>query len=688
MNDSPTSDPSREHGLDNRLDSWKEIARYLRRDVTTVQRWEKREGMPVHRHVHDKIGSVYAYRADLDAWAHSRNLARTPEGGREQEQAQPDAGPAGSHASRALNGTISSRKLIVAAAVVVATALIAWTIAKGGGGWTNPIAEAHIVQLTDFGGAERAGALSRDGRFAAFLSDRDGRTDVWVTHVGTGRFYNLTRDAPHNLANPSIREISFSPDGSLVTFWLRRATGSSQPDISIWSAPVLGGQPRPYLEGVAEFDWSPDGTRLVYHTPGPGDPMFVRTGRDGAAHQIFSAPPGLHAHFPVWSPDQQFIYFVQGSLPDRLDIWRIRPGGGQPEQITRHNLLVSHPVFLNVRTLMYLASDADGSGPWLHSLDVVDGRPHRVSSGVDRYTSLGVSADGSRLIATLARPTPAQPRGTFWRFPLAAAANMSAGQRISLTTGSGSSPRLGDGYLLYISSKDRSDAIWRLQDGVASELWSAPDARITGGPAISRDGQRIVFTVKRNGLPALCVANVDGTDARAIATPFELQGAPAWTPDGRSITIAGVVDGTPRLFNVPLDGRSPAPFVPDHSLDPAWSPGGDLVVFSGPDIGTTFAARAVSANGRAYPLPSLTLTRGARRLSFMPHGRSLVIMRGEIRHKNLWSIDLDTGTERQLTDLPPDFDLRDFDISPDGRELVLEEVKERSDVVILERQRR
>ncbi|HMF59125.1 MAG TPA: hypothetical protein VK595_02065, partial [Vicinamibacterales bacterium] len=57
-----------------RLDSWKEIAAYLGRDVTTVQRWEKREGMPVHRHVHDKKGSVYAFQGELDVWARSRNL--------------------------------------------------------------------------------------------------------------------------------------------------------------------------------------------------------------------------------------------------------------------------------------------------------------------------------------------------------------------------------------------------------------------------------------------------------------------------------------------------------------------------------------------------------------------------------------------------------------------------------------
>src|SRR5258705_1001273 len=51
-----------------RLESWKEIAAYLGRDVTTVRRWEKREGLPVRRLHHSRLGSVYAYAAELDAW--------------------------------------------------------------------------------------------------------------------------------------------------------------------------------------------------------------------------------------------------------------------------------------------------------------------------------------------------------------------------------------------------------------------------------------------------------------------------------------------------------------------------------------------------------------------------------------------------------------------------------------------
>jgi dipeptidyl aminopeptidase/acylaminoacyl peptidase len=99
---------------------------------------------------------------------------------------------------------------------------------------------------------------------------------------------------------------------------------------------------------------------------------------------------------------------------------------------------------------------------------------------------------------------------------------------------------------------------------------------------------------------------------------------------------------------------------------------------------TTFSVKAVTAGAAPYPLPALTLTRGARHLAFLPGGRALVLLRGEIQHKNLWLIDLETGAERQLTNLTPEFDIRDFDISPDGREVVIERVQERSNVVLLD----
>ena len=82
MADSSIETPPLVRPPDKRLDSWKEIAAYLNRDVTTVQRWEKRESMPVHRHLHEKRGSVYAVPEELDAWVQSR---RPPVDGPEED---------------------------------------------------------------------------------------------------------------------------------------------------------------------------------------------------------------------------------------------------------------------------------------------------------------------------------------------------------------------------------------------------------------------------------------------------------------------------------------------------------------------------------------------------------------------------------------------------------------------------
>jgi TolB-like protein/Flp pilus assembly protein TadD len=57
------------------MDSWKEIAVYLNRDVRTVQRWEKREGLPVHRHQHDRLGSIFAYKEEIDRWWEERSTS-------------------------------------------------------------------------------------------------------------------------------------------------------------------------------------------------------------------------------------------------------------------------------------------------------------------------------------------------------------------------------------------------------------------------------------------------------------------------------------------------------------------------------------------------------------------------------------------------------------------------------------
>src|SRR5579863_4729913 len=76
----PASDPpSQPPPEGRRLESWKEIAAYLKRDLRTVQRWERRESLPIHRHLHDKRSSVYVYTSELDAWRNNGRPHLEPE---------------------------------------------------------------------------------------------------------------------------------------------------------------------------------------------------------------------------------------------------------------------------------------------------------------------------------------------------------------------------------------------------------------------------------------------------------------------------------------------------------------------------------------------------------------------------------------------------------------------------------
>ena len=316
--------PPSERPLEDRLDSWKEIAAYLNRDVTTVQRWEKREGMPVHRHLHDRMGSVYASRAELDAWTRSRNLRPAQENGNNALSPNRPAAPPRSATS---TSRTRWRFVLPLAAVAVALAIGAslW-LQRTEYFWRNPIADARFQTVTDFDGvgAGRCGVTRRPFRG---VSVGPGRTDGRLGYAG--RFGTVPQPDPrerrrnspiHRSAPWGSRPMALSSRFGFASKTARAATTSASGRCQRWAD-----EPRPYLEGVAEFDWSHDGSRLAYHTPGPGDPLFVSDGsRRPEDRPIFTAPAGLHTHFPLWAPDAAFIYFVQGSLPDKLDIWRIR----------------------------------------------------------------------------------------------------------------------------------------------------------------------------------------------------------------------------------------------------------------------------------------------------------------------------------------------------------------------------
>jgi len=581
------------------------------------------------------------------------------------------------------NRTVVGVTVTAVAAVVAAVAfLVVGPLRQVPGHlWLDPLARARVVRLTDFAGSEQAAAISRDGRFAAFLAARDGRLDVWLTEIGTNRYRNLTEGKFQQLRNPEIRTVDFSPDGSLVTFWSRAGDGSRAQDVNVMAAPTAGGPLQEYLPETAEYYWSPDGSWLVFHTTAPGDPLFVRAATGATAHQIYVAAPGIHCHFLTWSPDGKFIYFVRGDPPSAdWDIWRLRPSGGGLERLTFQHARVTYPVLLDARTLLYLATDADGSGPWLYVLDVALKRSRRASVGLERYTSLAASADRTRLLATVS-----DFRSDLWRVAVSGGPPQGTAERIAPVSQSASAPRFGPGYIAYMSSGGARRGIWKYADGTATELWSDATVDRVGAPSISPDGRRIAFTVERRGATQLYAVDNDGRNPKALTQTLALAGDLAWAPDSQSIVGAIVSDGQPRLARIFLDATPPQSIVSDYSVDPVWSPDGKYFVYSGAQVATIFPLRASAPDGRPYNMPGLLLTIGARRVAFARNSGSLIFLRGGIDRKDFWQLDPRTGTERQLTDLPTGFVIGDFDVSPDGAEIIFDRVQESSSVLLIER---
>jgi len=301
---------------------------------------------------------------------------------------------------------------IVAAAAVVFGLPAAWWIGhKQPSTPGDPLANATFTRLTDFEGSELAAEISPDGKFVAFVSDRDGPFDLFVSQIGSGRFSNLTQGRENSVLGPT-RSTGFSGDGSEV--WIR---GGPNPNAGpIRFMPLLGGPLHPVVQGVS-LSWSADGSRTVFHKNSPGDPIFVADRNASNPKQIFVDPrgPGGHCHYPVWSHDGQWIYFVHGSGTTReMDLWRISPNGGEPEQMTHQNNNLAFPAVIDDRTLLYVSPAEDGSGPWLYSFDVDSRVSKRVSVGLEQYLSVASNADGHRTVATVANPS-----ASLWSVPIA-----------------------------------------------------------------------------------------------------------------------------------------------------------------------------------------------------------------------------------------------------------------------------
>ena len=575
----------------------------------------------------------------------------------------------------------------IAAITVLAVAGGLWRLWQQDYFWRNPLADAKVERLTDFEGEEAHAAISPDGRLMTFISDRDGPLDAWISQIGSGEFSNITQGRFQLMNNPNTRSVGFSGDGGRV--WFMQLVTPRPLRWTSWISPVLGGAARPFVEGGLDPIWSPDGQYVAYHTNDLGDPIFIADRNGGSPRRIFVGRPGVHGHYLSWSPDGRFIYLVVGILPtDELDIWRIpvSPGNASPtpERITSHNARVAFPAWLDTRTLIYSATAEDGSGQWLYAIDVERRIPHRVSAGVvEQYLSVAVSATEPRRVVT----SITVPTASLWTVPISnSVQGEGAATRVLTPNTRALGPRFAAGYLAFRSSKGGTDGVWKLEDGVAREMWRGEEGGVVAPPVPSPDGRLICFSYRAQGTTRLYVMNANGTNARRLADPLDVRGAASWSPDGKWVAIAANRGEGTRLFKVPVDGGQPVQLLDTLSFNPAWSPDGRFIVYSEQQSAGQFEVKAITPEHAPVQIVEVPIVgfRGVTPYRFLPDGKAVVVIEGTIgASQNFVRVDLTNGQRRQLTDLKAGSVIQDFDVSPDGTRIVFDRLRDNSDIVLM-----
>jgi Tol biopolymer transport system component len=452
----------------------------------------------------------------------------------------------------------------------------------------------------------------------------------------------------------------------------------------------MGGIPKLFIDHGSNPTWSPDGKTLAYYTTDPGDPIFIADRNASNPQKIFVEEPGVHCHFLTWSRDGRFIYFVKGTPTTDMDIWRIPARGGDAEQITFHHAWVAYPAWLDARTLIYSATADDGSGRWLYAIDVEHRIPHRVSSGIaEQYLSVAVDqVRPHHLVATVANPTAG-----LWTVPIANDVQPeSAVKPMQAANTRALSPRYSGDYLAFLSSKGGADGLWKLDNsGTAVELWKGGDGGVVAAPAISPDGNRICFSYRKQGRAELYVINANGTGLTTLAKSIEVQSAASWSPDGKWVAVAANQGEGTRVFKIPLDGGPPVRLRDTLSFNPVWSPDDRFIVYSEQRASASFDVKTMTPDGAPVVVPAVASLGSRFPLAFgtpyrfMPGGKTLITLQGTAPNQNFFRLDLETGEQRQLTsfDLKSGSVIQNFDISPDGKWIVFDRLRNHADIVLM-----
>jgi Tol biopolymer transport system component len=267
------------------------------------------------------------------------------------------------------------------------------------GGEPRPLTQAQP------GGADRAPAVSPDGRLLAFAACVADSCDMQVIELGPDF---APRSSPRRLTRQgfSIGNAAWVPDGRSLVYdtelgpftdvyhlWRVAIDGSRAPErlqVAGMGArwPALSGNRLAFTRLRAEQDivrltpgrpsevfpasssywdaaaaFSPDGRQVAFESMRSGERTEIwLSATDGKNPVQLTRGPGLWQGFPAWSPDGRRIAFDSLSEDRRWDIWTIDVAGGGPRRLTRHPGNENVPTWSRDGRWVYYSAEREGKG--------------------------------------------------------------------------------------------------------------------------------------------------------------------------------------------------------------------------------------------------------------------------------------------------------------------------------------
>jgi Tol biopolymer transport system component len=588
---------------DVRLESWKAIAAYLGRGVTTVQRWEREEGLPVRRHAHAARGSVFAFRREIDDWRRGREATGLPS--LPATDAVP-IDPAPLFESPVEPVEMPRRRPMGTLAAGVAVAgILGLSAAAWWPGSPATVATAHPAPLVaralaiEAPGVDRPN-LSPDGRQVVYSVCGDVGCRLFVQPTTQGPPRELPIDAPR----PVDRVDDFprwSPDGSRIAF-LREIRNS------IWElriVPASGGASRTLLTmATGAMSWLPDGGSLVVldreSQTEPFSAYLVSASTGVRERRVTTPPPGT---FGDWqcdvSADGRQLAVVRYLSSHQADIWTVDLETGVERQLTTGMSEIEGVAWApDAGGVFFSAIDAAGPSLWtIPSTPRPGERPVRVpgSEGIAKApTTAKRPTAGAATLAFVNVPTTS----SLWRWDRRASP---AGRRMT-------SARLGERQ-----------------------------------PALSPDGRQVAFVSSRTGRPEVWVDSIEGGAPRQLTFRGAPVATPRWSPDGATIVFTSWTGDNQDVFSVRADGAaSPwrVTFEPSIEDNPSWSRDGKSILFRSDRDGMSRIYRIPGSGG-----PAAAVTRGEGSEAIESYdGTRLYFVRSRTA-PGLWSVPTAGGPE-------------------------------------------